>query len=330
MGILSVIESTARENDSDSNMTSRRAPRIEKMATEINIYGMLCITTVAMVGGFLYGFDIGATSFVIVMLLNPPEIEHSSVAYWWLNLSSTRQGLVVSGLSLGALIGSIVLIYLSKHIGRRMELRLCAMFYMIGAILNVTSGTVLKERSVGGFLCLCLGRVLYGIGVGFVMHGAPAYLAEMSPHRIRGAVVSAKETVIVGGIVAGYMVGNNMSTDPLGWIKLYGLCGLMALPMFALTYYVPRSTRWLLMHGLHQEAYESMKFMYIDNFKNEYEALVNGVCAGKKSTSTTTDYREPSLFELRYRKAIFASMGLIFFQQFSGQPRYVRTIIIML
>jgi len=169
-------------------------------------------------------------------------------------------------------------------------------------------------------MSLLIGRVLYGIGVGFVMHGAPAYLAEMSPHKIRGAIVSAKETVIVGGIVVGYMVGNCMSTDPLGWTDLYGLCGLAALPMFALTYYIPRSKRWLLMQGQDQEAYESMKFIYNGDITREFQTLVDSVLVNNLSPSTTTKQREPSLLDRRYRKAVLASMGLIIFQQFSGQP----------
>ena len=301
--------------------TTRTTNRATTM--EMNFFGLFLVLIPPMFGGFLYGFDIGATSFVLVMLLNPPDVETSGVEVWWSNLTSTRQGLIVSGLSLGALIGShIVLVFLSKHVGRRMELRLCALFYMIGAFLNVMSGTVLKESTFLGFLSLFLGRVIYGIGVGFVMHGAPAYLAEMSPHKIRGAIVSAKETVIVGGIVIGYMVGNCMSTDPLGWTYLYGLCGVVAVPMFFLTYYIPRSKRWLLMQGLDQEAYESMRFIYNGNIAKEFQNLVDTVCTRDISMANQImDKREPSLFDRKYRKAVYASMGLIIFQQFSGQPR---------
>jgi len=324
MGFPPVTESSTRTIDTESDLsssTTAAGTTSRRTTMEINVWGFFLVLIPPMLGGFLYGFDIGATSFVLVMLLNPPDVESSGIMVWWTNLSSTRQGLIVSGLSLGALIGShIVLVFLSKHVGRRMELRLCAVFYVIGAFFNVMSGTVLKECSNLGFLSLFLGRVLYGIGVGFVMHGAPAYLAEMSPQKIRGAVVSAKETFIVGGIVAGYIVGNCMSTDPLEWTHLYGLCGMMALPMFALTFYIPRSKRWLLMHGLDQEAYESMKFIYNGNITKEYETLADSILAGNLSPSGSAKQRKPSLFDLRYRKAVFASMGLIIFQQFSGQP----------
>jgi MFS family permease len=121
-----------------------------------------------MLGGFLYGFDIGATSFVLAMLLEPTEHHHH---VWWRQFSSIQQGLFVSGLSLGALLGShLILHYLSNKIGRRMELRLCAIFYLVGTCLNVLSGTVLRETSYG-FYSLFLGRLVFGMGVGFIMHG---------------------------------------------------------------------------------------------------------------------------------------------------------------
>lgn len=42
-------------------------------------------------------------------------------------------------------------------------------------------------------------------------------MAEMSPPIIRGAAVSAKETVIVGGIVLGYATGNWMELSGYHW-----------------------------------------------------------------------------------------------------------------
>eukprot|EP00531_Pseudo-nitzschia_arenysensis_P018058 CAMPEP_0116124980 /NCGR_PEP_ID=MMETSP0329-20121206/5568_1 /TAXON_ID=697910 /ORGANISM="Pseudo-nitzschia arenysensis, Strain B593" /LENGTH=572 /DNA_ID=CAMNT_0003618993 /DNA_START=1136 /DNA_END=2854 /DNA_ORIENTATION=+ len=315
------LESSIRTLDTESeSLTLSTRTTSDKSTIEINYFGLFLVLVPPMLGGFLYGFDIGATSFVLSMLLSPPDVDSSGISVWWSTLTSTHKGLIVSGRSLGALLGShVVLIYLSKHVGRRMELRLGASFYMFGAFLNVMSGTVLKESALG-FLSLFLGRVIYGMGVGFVMHAAPAYLAEMSPHKIRGAIVSAKETVIVGGIVIGYMVGNCLSTDPLGWTYLYGLCGVAALPMFALTHCIPRSKRWLLMQGLDQEAYESMRFIYNGDIGKEFENLVDTVCTGYISPSTATNKREPSLLDRKYRKAIFASMGLIVFQQISGQP----------
>lgn len=285
---------------------------------ELNTLGLSLCVIPPMWGGLLYGLDIGVTSFVLAMLMNPPR---DAPSVWWSSMSSMEQGLFVSGLSLGALMGShLVLMYLSQSLGRRMELRIAAILYIAGGLLNVTSGTLLQHSSFG-FFSLFLGRILFGLGVSFVMHGAPAYLAEMCPAEIRGAVVSAKETVIVSGIVLGYAVGNWMSSDPLRWAGLYGVCALLSLPMLGLTFCIPRSKRWLLLHGRDEEAYQSMKFIYKGDIQEEFELLVENVTAGSPSkTFGYEEKREPNLLDFRYRKALVASMGLIIFQQCSGQP----------
>jgi MFS family permease len=36
---------------------------------------------------------------------------------------------------------------------------------------------------------LLLGRVLYGLGIGFAMHAAPAFIAEAAPAKVRGLLI---------------------------------------------------------------------------------------------------------------------------------------------
>lgn len=135
---------------------------------ELNLLGLALVFVTPMLGGFLYGFDIGATSFVLSMLLSD---DSGGDDVWWNTFGSVQQGLFVSAMSLGALCGShLVLMHLSNKIGRRMEIRLCSIFYLVGTFFNVLSGTVFRSVSFGFYL-LFLGRLIYGMGVGFIMHG---------------------------------------------------------------------------------------------------------------------------------------------------------------
>ena len=207
-------------------MVSSSASNSSTSSLEWNVGGLSLVFATPMLGGFLYGFDIGATSFVLSMLL-----QDETTLVWWRKISSVQQGLLVSALSLGALLGShLVLMYLSHRIDRRMELRLCAALYLVGTSLNVLSGTWLKSFA-WGFSVLFVGRCIFGMGVGFIMHGAPAYMAEMCPAEIRGAVVSAKETVTVGGIALGYATGNWLSTEPSDWTGEKKILCAMAVPI---------------------------------------------------------------------------------------------------
>ena len=40
-----------------------------------------------------------------------------------------------------------------------------------------------------GLSILVLGRALYGLGIGFAMHAAPAYIAEAAPAKVRGLLI---------------------------------------------------------------------------------------------------------------------------------------------
>jgi MFS family permease len=187
---------------------------------EIDFRGLALVFLAPALGGFIYGYDIGATSFVLAVLRNSRDAD-----VWWYNFPGIQQGLVISSLALGALLGShVVLIFLSDSIGRRKEIRVAASLYIAGALLNIMSGSVLAYSPVNdsgfgiGLIILLCGRLLTGVGVGFIMHGAPTYMAEMSPSRVRGTLVSAKETVIVFGIVVGMLNGDLLSDYQDNWV----------------------------------------------------------------------------------------------------------------
>ena len=292
---------------------------------QIDYGGLALVFLAPALGGFLYGYDIGATSFVLSMML--ADRDHDN---WWHKFPKLQQGLFISSLAFGALIGShIVLTFLVNSIGRRKEIRIAATLYIVGAMLNVMSGTILATTSVfqwppkwyakngdgsdeyysyeytslgfgWGFTSLLMGRLLYGAGVGFIMHGAPTYMAEMSPSNVRGALVSAKETVIVFGIVVGMLMGDLQSDYPANWTDLYGYSILFAVPMLILTFKMPRSQRWLLLKGYHEEAKESMQFVYKGNVEDEFEKMadsINNICcrgtrniAKNKNGATFDDY----------------------------------------
>mmetsp|Transcript_21565 Transcript_21565/g.51102 ORF Transcript_21565/g.51102 Transcript_21565/m.51102 type:complete len:660 (-) Transcript_21565:308-2287(-) len=349
---------------------------------EIDYGGLALVFLAPALGGFLYGYDIGATSFVLSMMRADRDHDH-----WWHRFTKVQQGLYVSCLALGALIGShIVLTFLAQTIGRRKEIRIAATLYIVGAMLNVMSGTILattgyfqwppkwyakngdgsdeyysyEYSSIGfgwGLVTLIAGRLLYGAGVGFIMHGAPTYMAEMSPSNVRGALVSAKETVIVFGIVVGMLMGDLQSDYPANWTDLYGYSILFAVPMLLLTFKIPRSKRWLLMKGYHEEARESMQFVYKGNVEDEFDRMaetINNLCCnhgrsklelddcddsvmGTDSINNSEDNNKAkekdaanvdddstvdptSMWSSKYRKVMGIGMGLLLSQQFSGQP----------
>merc|ERR1719253_2069703 len=128
-------------------------------------YSLLSVTllfSTPALGGALFGYDIGATSFAILQMA---DADLSGTSWWRVVADSPAcRGLVVAAASAGALLGSAA------------------------AFLTT----------------LLAGRLVYGVGVGVTMHGAPTYLSEQSPSSIRGLLVSLKEACIVLGMLVGY------------------------------------------------------------------------------------------------------------------------------
>lgn len=93
---------------------------------------------------------------------------------------------------------------------------------------------------------------------------------------------------------------------------------MVALPMLLLTFCIPRSKRWLLLHGYRDEAKESMRFIYTgEEIEKEFSKLEVQLNLDR-TPSSSFSLGEWNLDD--YRPALVASMGLIVFQQFSGQP----------
>ena len=170
-------------------------------------------------GGLLFGYDIGATSAVVSQL----ESSSYSGVSWYESVadSSLLQGVITSMATLGALLGSRTCFQVADILGRRRSLLLASVLYLSGALLEVFSGTSSFDAAKG-ITTLLIGRLVYGYGCGFAMHGAPAYIGEMAPTTIRGLLVSLKEAFIVLGMVLGYSIGYVYSTSSGGWRYTYG------------------------------------------------------------------------------------------------------------
>ncbi|VEU38868.1 unnamed protein product [Pseudo-nitzschia multistriata] len=233
---------------------------------------VLWLFLVPALGGFLFGYDIGGTSFVVVQLAS---MRASSMS---LKDSPIKTGWIVSSPSAGALLGTAFLMYLeslrdvrdrdatnrrrSKRrwpapIGRRTELRYSGILYAVGGILQYLSAfsPETTKSLFSPFFLLSLGRWIYGAGIGFAMHGGPTYLAETMPPSVRGMVVGGKELAIVVGILVGFVAGNALTRvdgdEDAGWARVYASTLLASIGVIGLSFTIPESARYLV--GRQQE-----------------------------------------------------------------------------
>ncbi|CAG9460889.1 unnamed protein product [Pedinophyceae sp. YPF-701] len=259
-------------------------------------------------GGALFGYDIGSSSGALVSLTSA-----QTAGTDWYALSSVQSGLVVSSSLFGALGGSVLALVFGDRLGRKTELLSAGALYGTAAVVCA---------SAASYPQLIVGRVLYGVGIGFAMHAAPAYISETAPSRVRGLLISLKECAIVLGILLGYFAGYSFVGDVGGWRMIYGASGAGAALLVLGMSLIPESARWMLFAGRPREearaalARSRGASARAEDVEREVEEMAALAGAGRQGAGV--DFGP--LFEPRYRAALWAGMSLMLFQQITGQP----------
>ncbi|PIN05293.1 putative transporter (major facilitator superfamily) [Handroanthus impetiginosus] len=236
---MSFSRSTAKRNLVKVRASSGESKSFNSETTEQEVFAWPSVILPFLfpaLGGLLFGYDIGATSGATISLQSP-ELSGTN----WFNLSAVQLGLVVSGSLYGALLGSLIVYPLADFLGRRRELIIASLLYLIGSLSTAYA------PSLG---VLLIARFLYGLGIGMAMQGAPLYIAETCPSQIRGTLISLKELFIVLGILLGYFVGSFEINTIGGWRYMYGFGVPIALLMGLGMWSLPPSPRWLLLRAV--------------------------------------------------------------------------------
>ena len=179
--ILLQLRHLRRGELSELNRVCKMAATEQVFTAEYRIVSILLIFVVPALGGLLFGYDIGATAFVIQQLQSPV---YSGVS-WFGTVSSSPFliGLIVAISAVGAFASSWMVFQLNDKIGRRQELRVGATLYVAGAAIAALSGVhvinMLHQPSAA-IAFLILGRFIYGCGIGFTMHGVSGILYRIS------------------------------------------------------------------------------------------------------------------------------------------------------
>ncbi|KAL2508420.1 D-xylose-proton symporter-like 3 [Forsythia ovata] len=269
-------------------------------------------------GGLLFGYDIGATSGATISLKSP-ELSGTT----WFNLSAIELGLVVSGSLYGALLGSLIVYPIADFLGRRRELIIASLFYAFGGLLTAYAP---------GLGVLLIGRLLYGLGIGMAMHGAPLYIAETCPSQIRGTLISLKELFIVLGILLGFFVGSYEINAVGGWRYMYGVSAPIALAMGLGMLSLPPSPRWLLLRAVQGKGslqeYKEKAITALRKLRGRSsgdkvsEKQIEDTLVSLKSAYTDQESEGSFLevFKGSSLKAFIIGGGLVLFQQITGQP----------
>ncbi|KAK1396802.1 D-xylose-proton symporter-like 3, chloroplastic [Heracleum sosnowskyi] len=269
-------------------------------------------------GGLLYGYDVGATSGATISLQSP-KLSGTT----WFNLKPFQIGLIVSSSLYGALLGSILIYPIADLIGRRKELLLASTFYLLGGLTTAYAPRL---------FVLLVGRVIYGLGIGLALHGAPLYISETCPSQIRGTLISMKELLIVLGMLLGYFVGSWKIDAVGGWRYMFGLSSPIAMIIGIGTWSLPPSPRWLLLREVEgkgsRHEYKEEAILALSKLRGRppgdelSKMQIDDALTSLKSQSDEQKYKGSLLDVVRgpNLKAFIIGGGLVLFQQITGQP----------
>ena len=145
--------------------------------------GIVALTAVATLGSLLFGYDTGVIS-------GAPPYMYMPAGAGGLELTPLEEGAIGGVLTIGAAFGALIGGRLSDKFGRRHNIILLAILFIIGALGNTFSPNV---------WIMYIFRLILGLAVGGASATVPVFLAESAPKRIRGSIVAVDQLMIVTG-----------------------------------------------------------------------------------------------------------------------------------
>ena len=245
-------------------------------------------------GGLLFGYDTGVISGALLFIRQD-----------FAPLSPFVEGIIVSTLLVGAVVGALSGGPLSDRVGRRPTALLAAVIFGLGALAVAFAPSV---------AFIIFGRFLLGLGVGLASMIVPLYIAEIAPAERRGALVSLNQLMITIGILLSYIVGV-IFTPIEGWRYMFGVALIPALILGIGMFMLPESPRWLFEHGQIAKARtvlsRSRSPEEVDQEFREMEEIKE-----LEEEHARVSYKE--LLAPYVRPALIIGIGLAIFQQITG------------
>ena len=230
---------------------------------------------------------------------------------------------IVSCYQAGAFFGAFFAYPIGHFFGRKKGLALFSMVFVLGA------GMMLGASGSRGLGLIYGGRVLAGVGVGAASNLSPIYCAEIAPPAIRGRLVGLYEmSWQIGGLVGfwiNYGVNETMEPSHEQWIIPFAVQLIPAGLLFAGSFLIKESPRWLFSRGRREEGIKNLcwlrKLTQDDLYMQEEIFAIDNAIESQRST-IGMGFWQPfrSIFtnqRVRYRLLLGGS--LFFWQNATGK-----------
>jgi MFS transporter, SP family, sugar:H+ symporter len=264
---------------------------------------VIALSSVAALGGFLFGFDSGVINGTVDAL---------GQAF---GTRAATTGFAVASVLLGCAVGAFVAGTVADRHGRRPTMLLNAVLFLVSAAATGLAG------SAGVFIA---SRLLGGLAIGAASVLAPMYIAEVAPSHMRGRLASLQQMAIVSGLFGAFLsndiiarvAGGASATFWLGapaWRWMFWMEAIPSIAFLAGVWLIPESPRFLVAHGRPADARRVFA-----NIGGDADALVRQVVQSLRGE------HRPRFSDLivegtrRLAPVVWIGMGLAVFQQLVG------------
>ncbi len=256
---------------------------------------VIVIAAIAATGGLLFGFDTGVISGAIPFFKD-----------FWALTDKQVEWIATAGL-IGAIIGAAFSGRITDVIGRKKVIIGAAVIFGIGALWTGWAGSPTS---------LFAGRLFLGLAIGISSYAVPMYIAEISPTKQRGALVSSFQLLITIGILVSYLSDLYFADEANmeSWRPMFLVGVLPAIILFVGMIALPETPRFLIGKGHEEKGRRILR-------KLEEPELVEPAIDKMKKDIRLTEQAEKvrgEIFSKWLRTPLFIAIGIMFIQQFVG------------
>jgi SP family arabinose:H+ symporter-like MFS transporter len=252
---------------------------------------IVLLATITAISGLLFGYNTGVINGVLLFLRRQ------------FTPSDLQAEVAVSSLLVGALLGAACASIIGDRYGRKRSLMFSAVLFAVSPLAAAAANTV---------ALFSLARLVNGLAIGLASVLTPVYIAEISPPKNRGALVSLNQLGIVIGILISFLAGWGFSRmGENSWRWMLGVASGPAILFLGGLFAIPESPRWLITRGRRSEAGKILARLYGERAAaEEMQATDNPASEEQGSWS--------EVFSPGMRRPLGVGMLLALFSQITG------------
>ncbi|CAA3007788.1 sugar transport 8-like [Olea europaea subsp. europaea] len=280
--------------------------------SKITLYVLACWILAAF-GGLMFGYDIGISGgvsgmddFLIKFFPKVHERKIHASENNYCKYDDQMLQLFTSSLYLAALVASFFASKACTILGRRPTILMASTFFIAGASLSAAAQ--MKWM-------LIIGRILFGIGVGFGNEAVPLFLTEIAPVQHRGAVNILFQLFVTIGIFIANLVNYGTSmVHPYGWRLSLGLAAVPAVVLLFGSLIITETPPSLVERGKEAEGKAALiKIRGVNDVDTEFQQIV-AACEQARQVKQPIK----KLMKRSSRPPLIIAIFLQIFQQFTG------------